>query len=140
MAQKKDFNYLDLLLNDLKSAKNKWARLPISDKINLLNGLIEKIGQHAQQWVDLSLQNKHLEPNSPYAGEEWSTGPWALAYAATEYRKTLEHIQTNSLPKLIRKTSVRNNGQLKVRVFPSNIYEKLFFSKISGEIWMRPER
>lgn len=137
MLQEKDIKYLDGFISDLKSAKDKWAQLAVSSKIKLLNGVVEKTGQYAQEWVDLALQNKHLQPDSPYAGEEWCTGPWALAYAVTEYRKTLEHIQTNSLSKLIHKTSIRKNGQLKVNVFPSNFYEKIFFSKISGEIWMQ---
>ena len=42
MLQKKEFDHLDGLISDLKSAKDKWAQLPVSTKIKLLNGVIEK--------------------------------------------------------------------------------------------------
>lgn len=137
MLKEKKTEYLDDIICRLKATKTKWANLAVVEKIHLLNKARENIGQHAQKWVDLALKNKHLATDSPYAGEEWSTGPWALAYAASEYNRTLKHIQTNSLQKLVKKTTVRNDGQLKVDVFPSNYYEKLIFSKVKGEIWMQ---
>jgi len=127
----------DQAIDRLQAVKNHWAQLPVDNKIKMLNGVLEKTGEYAQQWVDLSLKHKKLKAGSPYAGEEWSTGPWALAYAVTEYIRTLKHIQSDTLSKLIKKTSRRGDGQLKVKVFPSNFYENLLFNKIRGEVWMQ---
>jgi len=132
--KKKSF---DRAISQLKAVKSQWAQLTIGEKIKMLNSIIEKTDQYAQQWVDLSLKYKKLEANSPYAGEEWSTGPWALIYTAKEYIRTLQHIRSKTLLKLVKKTSTRSNGQLKVNVFPSNFYENLLFNKIEGEVWMQ---
>lgn len=137
MSENKQKNSLDQSIEKLAASKDKWAHLPIDQKKGMLNSVLEKIGQQAQTWVDIALIHKHITPGSPYEGEEWSTGPWALAYAITEYIRTLKHIQSDSLLSLINKTSVRKDGQLKVDVFPSNIYEKIIFSKIHGEVWMK---
>ncbi len=135
----KSFEKIDASIEKLQTAKNKWALLPISNKIEKLKNLNKKIGENAQQWVDLSVKHKQIDENSTLAGEEWSTGPWAVISSVNAYMQTLNEIENGNLNRLINGIKKRQDGQLKVKVFPSNFYETLLFNQIKGEIWMQKE-
>ncbi len=131
------FKDIDQYINLLQAAKNRWAVLPVEQKIAKLQDVRNRTGRLAQQWVDLSVKNKQIEKGSPLAGEEWSTGPWAFLKAIRAYIKTLEHIQKGNPEILIKKISQRKNGQLKLTVFPFDIYDSLLFNQTKAEVWMQ---
>ena len=133
------FSTFDTLIEKLQSSKNKWAQLPVDQKIKKLVDVKNKTGKYAQQWVDLAIENKQIDKNSPLSGEEWSTGPWAVIYTINAYIKTLKELQNGNIANLIKGVETRNDGQVKVSVFPSDIYENLLFNQIKGEVWMQKE-
>jgi aldehyde dehydrogenase (NAD(P)+) len=133
----KSFVKIDNSIEKLQAAKNKWVDLPISDKIEKLKDLNKRTGEYAQMWVDLSIKHKQIDTNSTLAGEEWSTGPWALISSVNAYIQTLNELNNGNISRLIKGIEKRNDGQLKVKVFPSNFYETLLFNKIQGEVWMQ---
>lgn len=133
----KSFVKIDNSIEKLQAAKNKWVDLPISDKIEKLKDLKKRTGEYAQMWVDLSIKHKQIDTNSTLAGEEWSTGPWALISSVNAYIQTLNELNNGNISRLIKGIEKRNDGQLKVKVFPSNFYETLLFNKIQGEVWMQ---
>jgi aldehyde dehydrogenase (NAD(P)+) len=133
----KSFEKIDFSIKKLQTAKNKWVLLPISKKIKKLKDLNKKIGENAQQWVDLSVKNKQIDTNSALVGEEWSTGPWAVISSVNAYIQTLNEIENGNLGNLIKGIQKRHDNQLKVQVFPSNFYETLLFNQIKGEVWMQ---
>ena len=128
---------LDQDIKCLQAAKDKWVTIPIDRKISLLKELKRNLGRHAAEWVELSVKNKKIENYPALAGEEWSTGPWAVLKAINAYIKTLEHVQKGNPEKLIKKISQRRNGQLKLTVFPADVYDSLLFNGIKAEIWMQ---
>ena len=137
MVLTQKYSTFGALIEKLQSAKNKWVLLPVEQKIKKLIDVKNNTGKYAQQWVDLAVENKQIDKNSPLSGEEWSTGPWAVIYTINANIKTLEEIQVGNLVNLIKGIETRNDGQIKVRVFPSDIYENLLFNQIKGEVWMQ---
>lgn len=137
MVLTQKYSTFGALIEKLQSAKNKWVLLPVDQKIKKLIDVKNKTGKYAQQWVDLAVKNKQIDKNSPLSGEEWSTGPWAVIYTVNAYIKTLEEIQSGNITNLIKGIETRNDGQIKVSVFPSDIYENLLFNQIKGEVWMQ---
>ena len=131
-----DFAEIDSLIDSVDKKKKEWARLPISEKIKLLLEIRTNIGIHAQEWVDLSVKGKQIDPDSPIVGEEWSTGPWAVAQSINNYIVTLKAIDSGTQNKLVGKVRTRDDGQVITKVFPTNIYETLLFNGIHGEVWM----
>jgi len=127
---------IDKLIESVDKKKKEWAILPISDKIKILLEIRKNIGIHAQEWVDLSVEGKQIEPDSPIVGEEWSTGPWVFAQSINNYLVTLKALDSGSKHKLVGKVKTREDGQVVAKVFPSNIYETLLFNGIRGEVWM----
>ncbi len=128
---------LDLDIKVLQSSKQNWVELPISKKIKILEAIRKNIGIHAQEWVDLSVKNKLIDPKSQIVGEEWASGPWAVAAGINAYLDTLKAIEKGNIKSLIKKIGQRPDGQLKLKVFPSNFYEGLLHNKIEGEVWMQ---
>ena len=128
---------IDSIIESVDKKKDKWARLAISEKIKLLIEVRNNIGVYADEWVDLSIKGKQIEPGSPLAGEEWSTGPWVLASTINNYVETLNAIDSGNKDKLMNKVSTRDDGQVVAKVFPNNTYEKLLFNGISADVWMQ---
>jgi len=69
---------VDAALADLERGEKLWAALPLSRRRELLEELHDLTGAHAEEWVAAARTVKGLEPNSPYVGEEWMSGPYAI--------------------------------------------------------------
>jgi len=124
-------------LTTLQAHKQQWATLQTHHKIELLFGARANLQRLAQRWVDASAAAKRLDPASPWVGEEWVTGPWALAAGIDGYVRTLHHIG-HKLPVPFRKVTTRPNGQVVVSVFPPDLFGWLLLNGLTAETWMQP--
>lgn len=123
----------------LQAHKSQWAGLPVRDKLTYLRRLREKSDQKAEQWVSASVFAKRIPARSNLVGEEWTSGPWAMLHTLNGLVRTLEALAEGKSP-LSRAGPVhtRSNGQLVVRVFPLDFYDRLLLSGVSAEVWMQP--
>jgi aldehyde dehydrogenase (NAD(P)+) len=130
---------VDAALAELQAHKTEWARLPIPEKIKLLEGLKERTAVAAEGWVEAASLAKGLPSGSPLWGEEWGSGPWALLYYLDPLRETLKHAHEGTLAELVEgRTRQRRDGQTVVRVMPDGLYDRLLFSGYEVEVWMEP--
>jgi acyl-CoA reductase-like NAD-dependent aldehyde dehydrogenase len=130
---------VDADLDALQGRATDWARLPLRRKIELLEGLRERTAAQAQRWVELATEAKGLKVDSPLAGEEWTSGPWALLYGVNRLVETLASIEkTGEVHLSPGSVRTRPDGQLVVEVFPQSAYDKLLLSGIRAEVWMEP--
>ena len=130
---------IDAALADLAARKTEWARLPIPEKLALLDGLRDRVDAAAGRWVTAASRAKGLPPGSPLRGEEWASGPWATVNYLGPLRQTLEHAHAGTLADLVEgKTRQRHDGQTVVRVLPDGIYDHLLFSGMTVDVWMEP--
>jgi len=127
-------------LEAIHAHKDAWVKLPIAKKIELLEEVKRETASAAEKWVDAALRAKGIRADSPLAGEEWSSGPWALLYGLNQYIKSLREIAQHGRPR-IKKGAVRRakTGQVIVDVFPSSLYDRLLLSGVSAEVWMAPD-
>ena len=129
---------IDASLEDLQAHKNEWATLPLAQKIALLVQLRDRLSTHAARWVTVSAAGKKLPADSPLVGEEWSSGPWALAESINALIDTLAKL-SNKETALPEKLRIRADGQLIAEVFPKNQYDKLLVNGVSAEVWFQPQ-
>ena len=130
---------IDAALGDLDAHKGEWARLPLSEKIEMLDRLRDRIDDAAGRWVTAASRAKGLPPGSPLRGEEWSSGPWATVNYLGPLKRTLEHVQAGTLHELVEgKARQRPDGQTVVRVLPDGLYDHLLFSGMAVDVWMEP--
>lgn len=131
---------LDRQIKELDNHRDEWARLDVSKKIGLLEAVKKRTAEVAADWVEVAAEIKGLALDSPYIGEEWASGPWALLATMRLHLGMLESVAKGEDPHLgrnaIRRTST---GQVAVKVFPGDNYDRLLFNGYSGEVWMEPE-
>ena len=132
-------NALDRSLDRLQEHKQTWVTLPLAQKISLLEQLVHNTGAVAQRWVSAASKAKGIPADSALAGEEWTSGPWALMYGARHYAQTLRDIARSGTPQLPDSAvHTRADGQVVAQVFPQSIYDTLLLNGISAEVWMEP--
>ncbi len=133
-----DTTQIDTTLSMLNANKTRWARLPVATKIYLLDTIRHRVGDVADAWVADAAEAKQIPPNSQLLGEEWTSGPYALAAGAGAIAETLRRIR-DGIPVLEGyQTRTLPNGQLALRVFPANAEDRLFLSGHVADVWMRP--
>jgi aldehyde dehydrogenase (NAD(P)+) len=128
---------LDRAIGELAAHADEWASLGVDRKRGMLRTARRNLGRCGQRWVDASVAAKRIDPGSPWVGEEWVTGPWALAAAINGYLATLSALSAGRLPEF-RGVTARADGRLVVPVFPRSLVDRLLMSGISAEVWMQP--
>ena len=130
---------IDASLAALEAVADEWARLPIPRKIELLEGLPERIEDVAGRWVTAASRAKGLPQGSPLRGEEWSSGPWAVAAYVEPLARTLRAVHDGTLDALLEgKVRQRPDGQTIVRVLPDGLTDHLLFSGVEVDVWQEP--
>jgi len=120
--------------------KDMWAQLPIPEKIGFLHSLRRRTGEMADRWVEAAVHAKGIPSDSPWAGEEWFSGPYAFLYGINAIERTMQAMARGRFPDLKPgKVRRRPDGQLVVQVFPSDLYDRLLLSGVRAEVWMQRE-
>ena len=128
---------LDDALERLDRTKQQWAQTPAVERLAILARVKDDLNRVAQRWAETAARQKGLAVDSPQAGEEWISGPYALlAYcnalmqtlSKVAGKKHLEGLKLRELP----------NGQLAVRVIPHSLWDRLLLPGVSAEVWMQP--
>lgn len=127
----------DRALEVLNANKDKWARLPISDRIRLLTAMKDGIMTVAQGWAETSARKKGLKPGTPVAGEEWVAGPYATMAGCNGLIATLSQMDGKRFTDHLHKREL-STGQLAVQVLPHSLWDHLLLSGVSAEVWMQP--
>src|SRR5512137_2942029 len=89
---------LDADLATLAAHKDEWARLPIPEKIRLLRTVRAGVARVADPWVDSAVRAKGIPAGSPWAGEEWMSGPYSLLSGIGALERTLERLARGESP------------------------------------------
>jgi aldehyde dehydrogenase (NAD(P)+) len=131
-----DTQRIDASIEELQTAKTRWARLPVAKKLGYIDGLRQATFEHSRRWVEHETTAKGLTMNSPLAGEEWITGPFGVIDALNSLEVTLSRI--DGAIDVLKGHSVRTkpNGQVVVDVMPTTTVERLLFSGSRAEVWM----
>lgn len=133
-----DTESLDKAVAALGERKDAWTQLPIREKIGFLHGLRRRTGEVADRWVEAAVRAKGIPLGSPWAGEEWFSGPYAFLYGINAIEKTMQALARGQVPDLKPGTvRVRPDGQLVVQVFPTDLHDRLILSGVRAEVWMQ---
>jgi aldehyde dehydrogenase (NAD(P)+) len=130
---------IDRSLEGLSQVKDRWAKLPIREKIRYLEQVRDRLVDNADAWVAAGVQLKGLDPKAPIVGgEEWLGGPYPTAAWLTDMIGTLTRLNTGAdLLEGVR-IRTRTDGQVIAGVFPSNAYDRLLLNGYELDVWMQP--
>ncbi|MFD0391013.1 hypothetical protein ACFQ4K_29450 [Tistrella bauzanensis] len=139
-----------LILNDriarLEAASTAWAQTTLADRIGVIEAVRDALMAAAEDWVRAAATAKQLTAEAAALGEEWQSGPYALMSGCNDYLHTLRGLAADAAkgagtrPRHLRglKTRALPNGQLAVEVLPATHWDKVLFSGVKAEVWMRP--
>ena len=131
---------LDQSIEILQKNSGRWAKLPVGQKEELVNRLMEGVLGVADGLVTASLVAKGITPGSIASGEEWIGGPVVILRNLRMIGRSLHEIVRYGFPRIRPgKSRTRSNGQVIVEVFPETIFDKMLLPGIWAEVWMQPE-
>lgn len=125
---------LDAAVDAVRRKKTEFARLPVREKIALINECIPTVVEVAAEWAAAGAKAKQIPQDSPTTGEEWLAGPMLTIRNLRLLANTLEPIARGSAPPFGRGVVPRDDGRLLVRVFPTDPIDGLLYQGFSGEI------
>ncbi len=122
----------------LHAGAARWATLPVAEKIALLHALRVRTAAAADRWTATAAAAKGIA-GTPLAGEEAMSGSWALIRALGCYSATLAEIERFGAPQFAPDAFARRaDGQVVLRVFPRDAYDRLLLGGIHADVWMQP--
>jgi acyl-CoA reductase-like NAD-dependent aldehyde dehydrogenase len=129
---------MDRAVGDLQAHKDAWIAVSPRERVAILDRLIADFTPIAPRWVAACLEAKGLAADGSFAGEEWSSGPYGVVRNLRLLRESLADLAAGRKPRIPGPVGTLPNGQVTAQVFPTNTYDKLFFSGVKAEVWMEP--
>ena len=130
---------LNVHLERLSENRGRWVKVPLARRIQLLGECMDATLAMAPEMVVAACEAKGIPADHPAVGEEWLGGPMTIMRNLRLLGQTLRDVQSRGAPRLeASDLSFRPDGQVKVKVFPRDGYDKLLFSGFTGEIWVEP--
>ncbi len=130
---------LNVHLERLDDRKDQWVKTPIARRIQLLGECMDATLSMAPEMVAAACEAKGIPEGHPAEGEEWLGGPMTIMRNLRLLVRTLSEVQSRGAPALEPgHLSQRPDGQVKVKVFPNDGYDKLLYQGFSAEIWIEP--
>jgi aldehyde dehydrogenase (NAD(P)+) len=126
---------LDRCVADLVASKERWARLPIADKLAYLEAVRRRTLGVMDDWVGGARAIAGVPAGSHWAGPEWGAGPWYLLLAVVALQDTLAALDRGR-PPVPAQVRSRHDGTTVARVFPASGLDRLMAT--SAEVWMQP--
>lgn len=129
---------VDQALADLSEGEKVWAGLSLAERGRLLDRVHELTVAHAQEWVDAAAGIKGLSAASPLRGEEWMSGPYAVAAATALLSASVAKLARGESPLAGADFGTAPGGRTTVQVLPLSVYDRLLLSGFSAEVWLEP--
>jgi acyl-CoA reductase-like NAD-dependent aldehyde dehydrogenase len=138
VIQPSTFAELDRAIALLRSKKDTWCRTSLRDKIDLIDSVIDRYYSLSEKWVEVSLHHKRADRDTYALGWEWATGPMPILRFLSGLKHTLKVIdETGNSPSPV-SINTLSNGQVSVKVYPSNLYERISTPGTTIDVWMEP--
>ncbi|MEX2162498.1 MAG: aldehyde dehydrogenase family protein [Anaerolineales bacterium] len=126
---------LETALLTLQANKQRWARLPISERIRTLDQAHADLPAVESRWVAVGMAAKGSRAATMAEGEEWFA--LSVIYRTLRFlRKTLVDIERHGQPRLPGKLCWKAAGQFHVHLIPQNWHDRLALLGIRAEAWV----
>ncbi|OLT43222.1 aldehyde dehydrogenase [Saccharomonospora sp. CUA-673] len=127
---------LDQAVEALTAGAAWWAGLPLSRRAALLRQAQQTVAAEAARWAEAACGAKGV-PAGHLEGEEWISGPGAVAPMLGEYAATLDTLAAGKSPLDTLKFGTAG-GRTTVRVLPSDLKDTLLYNGFRADVWLPP--
>lgn len=129
---------MDAAVAALQEHKAAWTAVGVPERISLIGELMERFLEGAERWAALGVEAEGLDPEHPGSGEEALVGPYFIVRNLRLLRESLLDIQTHGRPRIPGAVRTRAGGQVTARVFPLDLYDRMFYAGVAADVWMEP--
>jgi acyl-CoA reductase-like NAD-dependent aldehyde dehydrogenase len=129
---------MDAAVDDLRAHKAAWTAVPAGERVALLERLTDDFAAVADRWAAAGSAAEGLGPGRPGAGEVAMTGPYFVLRNLRLLRRALADIAAYGQPRIPGPVTTREGGQVVARVFPQDVYDRIFYGGVTAEVWMQP--
>jgi acyl-CoA reductase-like NAD-dependent aldehyde dehydrogenase len=127
----------DAAVDALQAHKEAWLAVEIPERIAILRELMTGLEAVAEGWVAAACGAKGVARGSGGEGEEWLGGPFTTMRNLRLLIGALKDVEEHGRPMAPGPVRTRENGQLAVKVFPAEVWDKLFYAGFTAEIWLQ---
>jgi aldehyde dehydrogenase (NAD(P)+) len=129
---------VDRALAELVEGAQTWAATPLSRRRQLLEQVRKLAVEHASEWICAAAGIKGLPADSPLLGEEWLSGPYAVALNTAALANSLAKLEAGDSPLQGVEFGSAPGGRTAVEVFPLDAFDRLLLSGFSAQVWLQP--
>src|SRR5262249_29167373 len=129
---------LDAAVAGLKARQADWVAVPVTERIALLDELTRGFLGVADRWTAACLAAEGLDPAHPSAGEEALVGPYFVLRNLRLLKKSLADLAAGSSPRIPGPVATLHSGQVAAQIFPQDLYDRIFYSGVTAQVWMQP--
>lgn len=130
---------LERAVQELAAAKTRWAQRSLEDRLEDLEAIAAGFGAVDDEWVEACRQAEGITDQPEFGGEEWLAGPYTVLRNIRLLQSALRDIRRHGAPQPPGPVRTLPNGQVSVQVFPFDLFDRVFFPGVTGEVWMDPE-
>jgi acyl-CoA reductase-like NAD-dependent aldehyde dehydrogenase len=125
---------IDRAVSELQARKAAWTAVTVAERRALLDRLRRDFLAVSERWAAASAAACGL----PDTGETSLTGPYFVLRNMRLLDKSLAGIEAGGAPRIPGPVHQRAGGQVVARVFPQDLYDRLFYGGVTAEVWMQP--
>lgn len=129
---------MDAAAAGLQERRRAWTALGVRERLALIDDLTRGFLAVAARWAAAVAEAEGLDPDLPVAAEETLVGPYFVIRNLRLLRKTLSEIAGRGTPRLPGPVRTLPSGQVSARVFPLDVWDRLFYTGVTAEVWMEP--
>ncbi len=129
---------MDEAVAELQARKKAWTEVSVRPRIGLIDELSHGVLAVADRWAKVCIEAEGIDPESPAAGEEALVGPYFILRNLRLLRKSLSDIEAHGRPCIPGPVRTLPGGQVAARIFPLDVYDRLFYPGVTAEVWMEP--
>ena len=127
---------LDRAMQTLSDNRQAWIDVSPADRIELLAEIRGNVAAVADRWVGAACEAKGIERGTAAEGEEWQAGPWLVMRCLRLFERSMHDLADGSKPKLPGKVKQSRKRPARVRVFPTDIWDRLLFTRFHATVYM----
>ncbi|MGZ4475892.1 MAG: aldehyde dehydrogenase family protein [Nocardioides sp.] len=128
---------LDVMVAELAAGAKTWAGMDLHERAEILRATQKSVAATAGIWAGAATSAKQV-PSGSLEGEEWMSGPAAVAPMLGEYADTLHLLAHGRSAIEGRKLGTAPGGRVSVRILPGDLKDNLLFNGFVGEVWLQP--
>jgi acyl-CoA reductase-like NAD-dependent aldehyde dehydrogenase len=133
-----DEGALDLVIAEVAAHAQSWASTSAKERAELLGRVVKDTFAVAEEWNAAGCFAKGYDPSSTEGGEELFSGIGTFLRMAQALRHSMLDLASKGRPQYPGPVRHKPDRRIAVQVVPANIFDKLLYAGITGEVWMEP--